>query len=153
MHISLVVLQVNVLVLHYFDSDITPWRRVTMGIILQFTRSEGRVTLENVFSFKYLGSLFTADDDQIKDIRTKIIITTTRWDKLRNIFSSPKSICDLNWDSMKPQWSQSWPTEVSRGTWVPRLVTNLTGPTAACYRGLPTKLSRPRLVLLRQASI
>ena len=34
--------------------------------------------LDNVFSFKYLGSLFSPDGDQLNDIRVKITIVTTR---------------------------------------------------------------------------
>ena len=43
--------------------------------------------LENVFTFKYLGSVLSADGDQLHDIRAKIGIATSRCGKLRHILT------------------------------------------------------------------
>ena len=45
--------------------------------------------IENVFRFSYLGSTFTADDDQHKDIQEKIGRAMSRCGKLRPILDSP----------------------------------------------------------------
>ena len=45
--------------------------------------------IENVFRFSYLGSTFTADDDQHKDIQEKIGKAMSRCDKLRPVLDSP----------------------------------------------------------------
>ena len=45
--------------------------------------------LENVFIFKYLGTLFAADGRQSYDIKRRIALAMTRCGKLRHIFSSP----------------------------------------------------------------
>ena len=47
------------------------------------------IILENVYCFKYLGTLFTADADQMKDIKARIAQAMTRCGSLRHIFSSP----------------------------------------------------------------
>ena len=44
--------------------------------------------LENVFRFKYLGSVFTADAKQIYDIKTRIVKAFARCGKLRNVFDA-----------------------------------------------------------------
>ena len=38
--------------------------------------------LDNVFSFKYLGTIFTADTSHIHDVKSRITITMTRCGKL-----------------------------------------------------------------------
>ena len=45
--------------------------------------------LENVFIFKYLGTLFVADDRQCYDIKRRIALTMSRCGSLRHIFASP----------------------------------------------------------------
>ena len=45
--------------------------------------------LENVFVFKYLGTLFSTDDLQQYDIKRRISLTMSRCGKLRHIFASP----------------------------------------------------------------
>lgn len=50
----------------------------------------GTNTLENVFSFLYLGTLFAADGQQIYDIKRRIALAMSRCDQLRHIFSSPR---------------------------------------------------------------
>ena len=47
------------------------------------------IKLENVFSFKYLGTLFTADGNQIFDIKRRIALAMTQCGKLKHIFNSP----------------------------------------------------------------
>ena len=44
--------------------------------------------LDNVYVAKYLGTLFTADGDQMKDIAARVAQATTRCGQLRHIFSS-----------------------------------------------------------------
>ena len=44
--------------------------------------------LENVFRFKYLGTIFTADAEQKYDIKTRIARAYTRCGKLRNVFDA-----------------------------------------------------------------
>ena len=44
--------------------------------------------LENVFSFKYLGSLFTADGDHSRDVEKRCAMTMTRCGDLRSVFNS-----------------------------------------------------------------
>ena len=44
--------------------------------------------LDNVFTFKYLGSMFGADGDQKFDIRRRIGIAMTRMGQLRQVFNS-----------------------------------------------------------------
>ena len=44
--------------------------------------------LDNVYTMKYLGTLFTADGDQMKDISARIAQATTRCGQLRHIFSA-----------------------------------------------------------------
>ena len=48
--------------------------------------------MENVFLFKYLGSIFAADDRQRFDIEARIARAKARCGKLRKIFDS-KHIC------------------------------------------------------------
>ena len=45
--------------------------------------------LENVFVFKYLGTLFTADGRQQHDIKKRIVLVMSRCGRLRHIFNSP----------------------------------------------------------------
>ena len=45
--------------------------------------------LDNVFCFKYLGSIFTADGDTNHDIEVRISMTLKRWSSLCHIFNSP----------------------------------------------------------------
>ena len=45
--------------------------------------------LENVFLFKYLGTLFAADGSQDYDIRARVARAKSRCGKLRHIFDSP----------------------------------------------------------------
>ena len=45
--------------------------------------------LDNVYKFKYLGSLFTADGDEDQDIQVRIAMAQKRWSSLRHIFGSP----------------------------------------------------------------
>ena len=45
--------------------------------------------LENVFKFKYLGTIFAADGRQCYDIDTRITTAKSRCGKLRNIFDCP----------------------------------------------------------------
>ena len=45
--------------------------------------------LENVFVFKYLGTLFAADGRQQYDIKRRIALAMSRCGRLRHIFSSP----------------------------------------------------------------
>ena len=47
----------------------------------------GRHELKNVFTFKYLGSLFAADGSQEHDIQRRIAIATTRAGQLRHVFN------------------------------------------------------------------
>ena len=49
----------------------------------------GIKTLENVFIFKYLGTMFAADGMQIHDINRRIALAKTRCGQLRHIFASP----------------------------------------------------------------
>ena len=44
---------------------------------------------QNVFREKYLGSVFTADADQLHDIKARIAQALTRCGKLRHVFESP----------------------------------------------------------------
>ena len=50
----------------------------------------GDLPLDNVASFKYLGSLFTVDADQHQDIKSRIAMAMTRCGKLRHILTSDK---------------------------------------------------------------
>ena len=63
--------------------------------VRQDTRSvvlcEGK-PLENVFSFKYLGNLFTANGLHSYDIKVRIAQTQVRCGKLRSIFDSPAQL-------------------------------------------------------------
>ena len=45
--------------------------------------------LENLFTFKYLDTVFTADGLQCYDIKKRIVLTMTRCDRLRHTFGSP----------------------------------------------------------------
>ena len=49
----------------------------------------GQTPLDNVYRFKYLGSVFTADGDVNQDIDTRIAMAQKRWSSLRHIFGSP----------------------------------------------------------------
>ena len=44
--------------------------------------------IENVWTFKYLGSIFRADGDQTTDIKARIAAATTVAGKMRNIWAS-----------------------------------------------------------------
>ena len=48
----------------------------------------GEQELENVFSFAYLGSKFSADADQMRDVKQRIAMARQRFGKLRHIFGS-----------------------------------------------------------------
>ena len=48
----------------------------------------GETELENAFIFCYLGSLFSADADQDRDIRKRIALARKRFIKLRHVFGS-----------------------------------------------------------------
>ena len=48
----------------------------------------GEGILENVFNFIYLGSVFSADDNQWYDIKRRVAMVMTRSDKLSYIFDS-----------------------------------------------------------------
>ena len=48
----------------------------------------GDLVIDNVYSFKYLGSLFTADADQYQDIAARIAQAMSRCGDLRHLFSS-----------------------------------------------------------------
>ena len=45
--------------------------------------------LENTFSFTYLGTLFSADADQTRDIKVRIALASQRFGKLRQTLCSP----------------------------------------------------------------
>ena len=45
--------------------------------------------LDNVYRFKYLGSIFAADGDIDHDIETRIAMAQQRWSSLRHVFLSP----------------------------------------------------------------
>ena len=45
-------------------------------------------TLKNVYVFKYLGSMFTADGDQTRDVKRRIGMASTRMGELRHVFNS-----------------------------------------------------------------
>ena len=45
-------------------------------------------TVENVFSFKYLGSLFTADDNHKRDVEQRCAMATSRCGELCVVFGS-----------------------------------------------------------------
>ena len=45
--------------------------------------------LKNVFLFKYLGSIFSADDSHQHDITRRITLVMKRYGQLRNVFDSP----------------------------------------------------------------
>ena len=49
----------------------------------------GSSSLENVFHFKYLDSIFAADGSHDYDVTRRIKLAMTRCGKLRNVFSSP----------------------------------------------------------------
>ena len=49
---------------------------------------EGKA-LENIFLFKYLGSVFAADGSQEHDVDRRITLAMKRCGQLRNIFGSP----------------------------------------------------------------
>ena len=51
-------------------------------------KCEGSV-LENVFLFKYLGSIFAADDSHAHDVIRRVTLAMKRCDQLRQVFSSP----------------------------------------------------------------
>ena len=44
--------------------------------------------LKNVYKYKYLGSIVTADVDQVKGIKMRVAIAISRYGKLRHIFAS-----------------------------------------------------------------
>ena len=44
--------------------------------------------LKNVYKFKYLGSIFTADGDQSVDVKRRIALAMARMGELRQIFNS-----------------------------------------------------------------
>ena len=44
--------------------------------------------IENVWNFKYLGSIFLADGDQTTDIKARIAAAATTADKMKNIWAS-----------------------------------------------------------------
>ena len=48
----------------------------------------GKTKLENAFSFCYLGSQFTADADQDRDIKKRIALARKRFSLLRHVFGS-----------------------------------------------------------------
>ena len=48
----------------------------------------GDQALDNVFNFNYLGSLFSADADQTRDVKKRIALARTRFGKLRHVFGS-----------------------------------------------------------------
>ena len=48
----------------------------------------GDATLKNVYVFKYLGSLFTADGDQTQDVGRRIDMASSRMGDLRQVFNS-----------------------------------------------------------------
>ena len=45
--------------------------------------------IENNFNFVYLGSQFSADGDQTRDIKRRVALATMRCGKLRHILQSP----------------------------------------------------------------
>ena len=45
--------------------------------------------LDNLYQFKYLGSIFTADGDVIQDVEARIAMALQRWSSLRHLFLSP----------------------------------------------------------------
>ena len=46
-------------------------------------------SIDNVYKFKYLGSLFSADGRQIYDIRARVAMAMKRCGQLRHLFDSP----------------------------------------------------------------
>ena len=52
----------------------------------------GDLPLENIFHFKYLGSIFSADGDQQYDVRKRVGMAMTRMGQLRHIFNADISI-------------------------------------------------------------
>ena len=44
--------------------------------------------VKNVFVFRYLGSLFTANGDQSRDVRRRIGMAEARMGELRHVFSA-----------------------------------------------------------------
>ena len=45
-------------------------------------------SIENVFLFKYLGSIFTADDDHERDVEKRCAMTMSRCGELRAVFNT-----------------------------------------------------------------
>ena len=52
------------------------------------------IPLDNVYNFKYLGTLFTSTADQLRDVKARVAQAMTRCAKLRNIFDAQD--IDLN---------------------------------------------------------
>ena len=55
---------------------------------------EGK-SLDNVFMFKYLGSLFTADGDHDRDVEKRCVMTKTRCGELHSVFNTENIPLDL----------------------------------------------------------
>ena len=75
----------------------------------------GDQALDNVFNFNYLGSLFSADADQTRDVKKRIALARTRFGKLRHVFGSK----DLP-TNMRRRCAPSWSTAASPGCWTRR---------------------------------
>ena len=63
-------------------------RGVVGGVNRKSITCSGK-NLENVFIFKYLGTLFAADGQQQYDVKRRIALAMSRCGKLRHIFASP----------------------------------------------------------------
>mgnify|MGYP003326603192 CR=1 FL=1 len=48
--------------------------------------------LENVYIFKYLGSQFAADGDEVHDVKRRVALATSRMGELRNVFNAKISL-------------------------------------------------------------
>lgn len=92
--------------------------------------------LDNIFLFKYLGSVFAADGSHDHDITRRITLTMKRYGQLRNVFSSPDVPLSLKLSiyksavvSILTYGSEAWAL-------TPRLQARINGANSRCLAGL-----------------
>ena len=96
---------------------------------------EGK-SLENIFLFKYLGSVFAADGSQEHDISRRIALAMSRCGQLRNIFSSEQIPLNLKISIYKTAVSSLLTYGSEAWSLTPKAQARINGANARCLSRL-----------------
>ena len=100
--------------------------------------------IRNVFRFKYLGTVFSADAKQVHDIKTRVAQAYSRCGKLGHVLDTPKLSTDLKIRLYKGAVCSILTYGCETWRLTPPVIRQLNDRTTKCCPGSPTKQSHRR---------